>query len=55
MPVETEDDKLIKLCEQKLGISKGKDKYSKIAKKFEFDDDLFDFLDGISNKVQGGH
>ena len=51
VPIETEDDKMIRLYEQKLGIAQGKDKYGKIAKKFGFDDDIFDFLDGISKKV----
>ena len=32
----------------------GKDKYGKIAKNFDFDDDIFDFLNGISQKVNGG-
>jgi hypothetical protein len=42
---------MIKLYEDKLGVAKGKDKYSKMAKKYELDDDIFDFLDGISKKV----
>jgi hypothetical protein len=32
-------------------MSAGKDKYNKIAKNFGFDNDIFDFLDGISKKV----
>ena len=35
-------------------MKQGKDRYKKIAKNFSFDDDLFDFLDGISKKVKGG-
>ena len=34
-------------------MKQGKDKYKKIAKNFQLDDDLFNFLDGISKKVQG--
>lgn len=36
-------------------MGQGKDKYNKIAKNFDFDDDIFDFLDGISKKVQQGY
>ncbi len=36
-------------------MKEGKDKYSKIAKKFELDDDIFDFLAGISKKVKEGY
>ena len=35
-------------------MKQGKDRYKKIAKNFSFDDDIFDFLDGISKKVKGG-
>lgn len=34
-----------------MGVAEGKDKYGKIAKKFGMDDDIFDFLDGITKKV----
>jgi hypothetical protein len=44
---------MIQMYEEKLGMGKGKDKYKKIAKNYAMDDDLFDFLDGISKKVQG--
>ena len=50
---ETEEDKIIKLYEDRLGMGKAKGKYKKIAKNYAMDDDLFDFLDGISKKVQG--
>ena len=40
------------MYEKKLGISKGSKKYEMMAKKFGFDDDLFNFLDGITNKVK---
>jgi hypothetical protein len=32
-------------------VKEGKEKYNKIAKNYGFDDDLFDFLDGITKKV----
>lgn len=41
------------MLEEKLGVKKVKNYYSKFAKKMGLDDDLFDFLNGISNKVKG--
>jgi hypothetical protein len=32
-------------------VRAGKDKYGKMAKKYGFDDDIFDFLQGITQKV----
>jgi hypothetical protein len=49
--IESEDDKLIKIYESKLGVTESKEKYGKIAKNFGMDDDVFDFLDGITKKV----
>ena len=40
------------MYEEKLGLEKGSKKYNKMAKNLGFDDDLFDFLDGISSKVR---
>ena len=50
---EIEDDRLIELYGEKLGMGSGKEAYKKIAKNYDFDDDIFDFLDGISKKVNG--
>lgn len=47
-----EEDKQIQLYEKKLGISKDSKKYEKMAKNLGFDDDLFNFLDGITQKVK---
>lgn len=48
------EDELIAKYEQKLGIKGNQDgkNYNKLAKKMGFDDDLFNFLDGISSKVK---
>lgn len=50
------EDEEIARFEQKLGIKGNNDKkYGKMAKRLGFDDDLFDFLDGISKKVKGNN
>ena len=49
------DDERIEMLEQKLNIKGSKSKkYDKIAQSLGFDDDLFNFLDGISAKVNQG-
>lgn len=40
------------MLEDRLGIHKGKNNYSKFAKSMGLDDDLFDFLNSISKKVK---
>ena len=49
------DDEDIARFQAKLGIKGSDDRqYGKMAKRLGFDDDLFDFLDGISKKVKHG-
>jgi hypothetical protein len=38
-----------------LGVNKKKNQYKNIAKGLGYEDDLFDFLDGISKKVKEGN
>lgn len=46
------EEKEIEYYEKLLGVNKRKSKYKNIAKGLGYDDDLFDFLDNITNKVK---
>ena len=50
--MESSEDKMIRLYEKKLGVKKKNRLFKKQLKTDGFDDDLFDFLDGISSKIK---
>lgn len=46
------EEKEIEYYESLLGVGKKKNKYKTIAKGMGYEDDLFDFLDNIAEKVK---